>query len=176
MDGARVDLIDDTSQPREPAPRDGPLGTVGFDRRLVLHWDLNPAYTTYEIHESTSIRRTPQGDAAPSPRTSDPLTARPTPLRYGVRAGPPTAASGRSAARRGAGPELGGTVTVTDRTFELSGGGSGQTPDRPDFPGDLIPMTWKLTTTLGAIEGKPMEVWPDGRESNGNTRGNFTPT
>ena len=151
----------------------GLSGTVGSDRRLVLHWDLNPAYTTYEIHESTvDPANTLKATRPTSPRTSNPLTARPTPLRYGVR--------GRTA-DGSLGPfgnavevlvrSSGGTVTVTDRTFELSGGGGGQTPDRPDFPGDLIPMTWKLTTTLGEIEGKPMEVWPDGRESNGEHPG-----
>jgi hypothetical protein len=32
-------------------------------------------------------------------------------------------------------------------------------------------MTWKLTTTLGRTQGKPVEVWPDGRSSNGENPG-----
>lgn len=52
-------------------------------------------------------------------------------------------------------------MTVTDRTFELPGGGGGNPPDRPRFPGDLIPVHWKLTTTLGPEED-PLEIWRDG--------------
>jgi hypothetical protein len=154
-------------------PVTGLSSTVGSDRRLVLRWNLDPAYATYEIHESTvDPINTLKATQATSPRTSNPLTARPTPLRYGVRG---RTADGTLGPFGNAVEVLirssGATVTVTDRTFELAGGGGGQTPGRPDFPGDLIPMTWKLTTTLGEIEGKPMEVWPDGRESNGENPG-----
>jgi hypothetical protein len=34
-------------------PVTGLSGTVGSDRRLVLRWNLDPAYSKYEIHEST---------------------------------------------------------------------------------------------------------------------------
>ena len=152
----------------------GLSGTVGSDRRLVLRWNLDPAYAAYEIHESTvDPANTLKATQATSPRTSNPLTARPAPLRYGVR--------GRTADGT-VGPfgnavevlvqSSGGTVTVTNEAFTLTTpSGGGGTPNRPEFPGDLIPMTWKLTTTLGRIQGKPVEVWPDGRSSNGENPG-----
>jgi hypothetical protein len=154
----------------------GLSGTVGSDRRLVLHWDLNPAYATYEIHEKTvDPGNTLKATQATSPRTSNPLTARPAPLRYGVRG---RTADGTLGPFGNAVEVLvrssGGTVTVTDEAFTLTtpqGGGGGGIQGRPDFPGDLIPMHWKLTTTLGRTRGKPMEVWPDGRESNGERPG-----
>ena len=34
-------------------PVTGLSGTVEPDRRLVLHWGLDPAYQDYEIHEGT---------------------------------------------------------------------------------------------------------------------------
>ena len=42
---------DDTRASGPPVA--GLSGTVGPDRRLVLHWNLDPAYQDYEIHEST---------------------------------------------------------------------------------------------------------------------------
>jgi hypothetical protein len=59
---------------------------MGTDRRLVLHWGLDPAYQVYEIHENTvDPANTVKATQAASPRTSNPLTVRPAPLRYGVR-------------------------------------------------------------------------------------------
>ena len=148
-------------------PVTGLSGTVGPDRRFVLHWALDPAYQDYEIHESTvDPSNTHKATQAMSPRTSNPLTARPTPLRYGVRGRTADGALGPfgNAVEVLVGSS-GGTVTVTEEAFTLptTSGGGGETPGRPRFPGDLIPMHWKLTTTLGQVEGKPLEIWPDGR-------------
>ena len=152
----------------------GLSGTVGSDRRLVLRWNLDPAYAKYEIHESTvDPINTLKATLATSPRTSNPLTARPTPLRYGVRG---RTADGTLGPFGNAVEVLvqnsGGTVTVTGDPFTLPDGG--EPPGRPRFPGDLIPMHWKLTTTLGRTPGKPMEVWPDGRTSNGESPGKLS--
>jgi hypothetical protein len=44
-------------------------------------------------------------------------------------------------------------------------------PGDPQFPGDLIPVHWKLTTTLqGPTPKMPLEIWRDGRSSIGGNR------
>jgi hypothetical protein len=102
-------------------PVAGLAGTVGPDQRFMLFWRTDPAYRDYEIHESTvDPANTLKATRPAPPRTSTALEIRPTPLRYGVR--------GRTA-DGAAGPfgnavevlvtATGGTVTVTDRPFEL---------------------------------------------------------
>ena len=113
----------DDDAPASLPPVMGLSGTVGPDRRLVLHWNLDPAYQDYEIHENTvdpanTLKAT---QATSPPRTSNPLTVRPAPLRYGVRG---RTADGVHGPFGNAVDVLvqasGGTVTVTDQAFTLA--------------------------------------------------------
>ena len=153
---------DDTRASGPPVA--GLSGTVGPDRRLVLHWDLDPAYQDYEIHESTvDPVNTLKATQATSPRTSGPLTVRPAPLRYGVRGRTADGAHGPF----GSAVEVqvhasGGTVTVTDQAFTLpnESGGGGQPPQ----PG--AGLTW-----LVHPDGTPVKLATGGGSATETTAG-----
>ena len=153
----------------------GLAGEVRPDRRLVLRWSLDPAYTDYEIHESTvDPTNTLKATQATSPRTSNPLTVRSTPLRYGVR--------GRTA-DGGLGPfgnavevlvrASGGTVTVTGATFALPGG-RGPDPDPDPGPGPgpgPVTLSGAGVTWLVHPDGTPVKIATGGGDAPVTTAG-----
>ena len=123
--------MDDDARASLP-PVTGLSGRVEPDRRLVLAWGLDPAYQDYEIHEGTvDPANTLKATQPASPRTSNPLTPRPAPLRYGVRG---RTADGVQGPFGNAVEVLvhasGGTVTVTDQAFTLANEPDGE--ERPD--------------------------------------------
>jgi hypothetical protein len=152
-------------------PVTGLSGTLGPDRRLVLHWSLDPTYRDYEIHESTvDPANTLKATQATTPRTSNPLTARPNPLRYGVR--------GRTAegllGSFGTAVEVlvrdsGGTVTVTGQPFTLPGEPR-PGPDPGPAPGPGRPgagMTWLVHS-----DGTPVTIATGGGTAAATSAGN----
>ena len=144
-------------------PVTGLSGTVEPDRRLVLHWGLDPAYQDYEIHESTvDPGNTLKATQATSPRTSNPLTVRPAPLRYGVRG---RTADGVHGPFGNAVEVLvhasGGTVTVTDQAFTPANEPGGE----PDV-GPGTGVTW-----LTHPDGTPVKIASGGGSAAPTTAG-----
>jgi hypothetical protein len=144
-------------------PVTGLSGTVGADRRLVLHWGLDPAYQDYEIHESTvDPGNTLKATQATSPRTSNPLTVRPAPLRYGVRGR--TADGTRGPFGNAVEVQVdasGGTVTVTDQAF---------TPRNEPDGGPLV-ETGAGLTWLVHPDGTPVRLATGGGSAAETTAG-----